>query len=311
MERVILRCLDADAQKRPPSALTKPAALPGGQPLDEVLASGLTPSPQLLASIAESDAMPLWQALAVALAVLAGVGLYAAMAPGVTLARLVPLDRPPAVLADCAEQILASVGFAGPRGDTAEGFLASSDYLSWIAQTDQSLERWQRLSTGFPALQYWYRTSPRELVPRPLALRATLADPPPAVSGMQTVVLDTRGRLVQSSVVPPQFVRDPVTSDSGSPPWPQLFQAAGPEIARFAAVAAQWIPRDYADVRAAWEGPFDDFGQNVRVEAASSAAGRCRSRSWARGRAPAACSPQLGRAAIASRTPWSASRQSP
>ena len=54
VERVILRCLDADARKRPPSALTVAAALPGGQPLEEVLASGLTPSPQLLASIAES-----------------------------------------------------------------------------------------------------------------------------------------------------------------------------------------------------------------------------------------------------------------
>jgi hypothetical protein len=269
VERVILRCLDADAQKRPPSALTVAAALPGGQPLEEVLASGLTPSPQLLASIAESEAMPLWQALVVALAVLSGVGLYAAMAPAVTLARLVPLDRPPAVLADRAAQILASVGSAGPRGDTAEGFLASSDYVSWIAQADRTPQRWQRLSTGFPGLVYWYRTSPRELVPRPLALRATPTDPPPAESGMQTVVLDTRGRLVQLSVVPPQFDADPVTGDPGSSPWPQLFQAAGLEIARFSAVAPQWNPRDYADVRAAWEGPFDDSGQNVRVEASS------------------------------------------
>ena len=268
VERVILRCLDADARKRPPSALTVAAALPGGQPLEEVLASGLTPSPQLLASIAESGAMPLWQALVVVLAVVAGVALYAAMAPAVTLARLVPLDRPPAVLADRAEQILASVGYVGPRGDIAEGFVASSDYLSWIAQTDQSPQRWQRLSSG-PALLYWYRTSPRELVPRPLALRATLADPPPAESGMQTVVFDTRGRLVLLSVVPPQFDPDPFTGDSASPPWPQLFQAAGLDIATFSAVAPQWNPRDYADVREAWEGPFDDSGQKVRVEASA------------------------------------------
>ena len=86
---------------------------------------------------------------------------------------------------------------------------------------------------------------------------------------MQTVVLDTRGRLVLLSVVPPQFDPDPFTGDSASPPWPQLFQAAGLDIATFSAVAPQWNPRDYADVREAWEGPFDDSGQKVRVEASA------------------------------------------
>ena len=79
--------------------------------------------------------MPLWRALVVSLAILSGLGAYAAVAPWVTLARLVPLERPPAVLADRAEQVLASFGFNEPRGDTAEGFLTSIDYVTWIGQT--------------------------------------------------------------------------------------------------------------------------------------------------------------------------------
>jgi Protein tyrosine and serine/threonine kinase len=268
VERVILRCLDVDPRKRPPSALAVAAALPGGRVLDEMLASGLTPSPELLASVAESDAVPLWRALVLVLAVISGVGLFAAFAPSVTLARLVPLDKPPAVLADRAEQMLATLGYGGARGDTAEGFVASTDYISWIAQTDQSPQRWQRLATDSPALLYWYRTSPRELVPRPLALRATPNDPPPADSGMHTVMLDTDGRLLQLNVVPPQFDADAAVGES-APPWPQLFHAAGLDIAAFSPAAPQWNPRDYADTRAAWEGPLDDSGVKVRVEASS------------------------------------------
>ena len=49
MERVILRCLDADPARRPSSALAIAAALPGGDPLAAALAAGETPSPELVA----------------------------------------------------------------------------------------------------------------------------------------------------------------------------------------------------------------------------------------------------------------------
>ena len=242
--------------------------MPGGHPLAEALASGETPSPELLAAAAESEAMPLWRALVVSLAILSGLGAYAAVAPWVTLARLVPLERPPAVLADRAEQVLASFGFNEPRGDTAEGFLTSIDYVTWIGQTDQSPQRWQRVSAGFPAIYYWYRTSPHDLVPRQLALRATPTDPPATDAGMHSVMLDTRGRLLRFTTAPPLFDPD-AAAEPVSPPWPLLFQAAGLDLAAFSPVAPQWNPPDYADARGAWEGPFHDAGLKVRVEASS------------------------------------------
>ena len=52
VERVIVRCLESDPARRPPSARVVGAALPGGDPLAAALAAGETPSPQMVADAA-------------------------------------------------------------------------------------------------------------------------------------------------------------------------------------------------------------------------------------------------------------------
>src|SRR6266567_4986199 len=54
IERVILRCLETEPEKRPASALQVAAALPGGDPLAAALAAGETPSPQMVAAAGET-----------------------------------------------------------------------------------------------------------------------------------------------------------------------------------------------------------------------------------------------------------------
>ena len=55
VEKVILRCLEAEPSSRPPTALAVAAALPGGDPLAAALAAGETPSPQLVAASGETS----------------------------------------------------------------------------------------------------------------------------------------------------------------------------------------------------------------------------------------------------------------
>jgi hypothetical protein len=135
VERVILRCLDKDPQKRPGSALAVAAALPGGDPLAAALAAGETPSPELLVAAGEQEAMPVARAVGLGAAFAAGVTAFV-MLVSANLAGLDPLEKPPAVLADRAEQIFASLGYSSDEADHASGFAIAGDYSRWIEQDE-------------------------------------------------------------------------------------------------------------------------------------------------------------------------------
>src|SRR5262249_37638700 len=110
VERIILRCLARDPEQRPASALTVALALPGGDPLPAARAAGETPSPDMLAAAGETDAWPVAKGMLALLFVAIAIVACAGLAMRTTLARMVPLDKPPAVLDDRAEQILARLG---------------------------------------------------------------------------------------------------------------------------------------------------------------------------------------------------------
>jgi len=269
VERVILRCLDKDPQKRPGSALAVAAALPGGDPLAAALAAGETPSPAMLVAAGESEALGVGRGLAALAAVVVGLFVLIFLASRFTLVGRVPLDKPPAVLADRAQQFLKSVGYNDPVADSAYGFARSDVFLQWLATVDNRPERWDILSTGSPwAIVFWHRTSPRLLFTLRTQIQVTTADPPMTVSGMTTVIVDTLGRVVEFQAVPSQF--DATPAAGSAPPWEKLFEAAGLDMKAFRSVDPQWSPRDFADTRAAWEGPLTDHPEyRVRVEAAA------------------------------------------
>jgi serine/threonine-protein kinase len=94
-------------------------------------------------------------------------------------------------------------------------------------------------------------------------------DPPPTITGMRNVTLDTEGRLVEFHAVPPQLEDAPADAAPRTN-WNRLFELAGLDAAGFQPVAPRWTPRGHSDERAAWEGPTPGWpDQKLRIEAAA------------------------------------------
>jgi serine/threonine-protein kinase len=268
VERVILRCLERDPERRPASVLTVAAALPGGDPLAAALAAGETPSPDLLVAAGESEAWAVAPALTAALTFVVALFLFAFIASRASLTGLVPMERSRDVLEDRAQQVIKALGYSPEAADTAVGLVPAQDYLRWAAQ-NSGPGWWQSLDSDTPAgVWFWYRSSPREFLPVVQGGSVTPVDPPMNVSGMHQVFLDTRGRLVEFHSVPPQVEPDEARPEA--PAWGTLFDLAGLDIRTFKSVPPLWTPRDFADMRVAWEGPLTGRPDiTVRVEGAA------------------------------------------
>jgi hypothetical protein len=300
VERVILRCLERDLDKRPESALQVAASLPGGDPLAAALAAGETPSPEMVAATPREGVLRPAVALACLASILVGIALIIWLSGKVDLHRRVPLEKSPEALKERASAIVNRLGYTDAPADRAYGFDVNSDYTRYVLNHDSSSTRWNQLSTGQPAaLYFWYRQSPRYLVSTgQFGARATQDDPALNVSGMVNVSLDTLGRLIKFEAVPPQVDQTAVTSpasdvrrqesasatqtggERGSSPtvregsamptnWSLLFDEAGLDLAGFTQAQSRWLPLANSDARAAWEGKLPKTQIPIRVEAAS------------------------------------------
>jgi serine/threonine protein kinase len=264
IERAILRCLERDPARRPPSALAVSAMLPGADALADALAAGETPSPELLAAAAESDALPVWRGLATAAAVVVGVVVFAGLSGRYSIVGRTPHDLPPLVLADRAKAIVRAAGHTDAPRDEAYALATASGYVNWLRRTRRG--DMSALSSGQPSgLTFWYRSSPRGLETLS-GSTPTTADPPFDIPAMRLVELDAAGRLQMFRSVPPQ--QDATSEPAPSVDWRPFFAAAELDVQAFTQVAPQWTPRDFADMRLAWEGPLPGLeGERLRVEA--------------------------------------------
>src|SRR5689334_18277791 len=162
VERVIFRCLERDAGKRPASALQVAAALPGGDPLAAALAAGETPSPEMVAAAQKQGALKPAVASALLGSVLVLFAIVCVFSRDTMLQRQLPLEKSPEVLRERATEIVKKFGYTAAPADSIYGIGTDERYLAYIHDTDQSAARWQRLSNARPtAFYFWYRQSPR------------------------------------------------------------------------------------------------------------------------------------------------------
>ncbi|MDT7807384.1 MAG: eukaryotic-like serine/threonine-protein kinase [Acidobacteriota bacterium] len=268
VERVIERCLASDPKDRPASALQVAAGLPGGDPLAAALAAGETPSPEMVAAAPKHGSLRPAVAVLLLAATLAALALSLFLTNRTALHRVVPLDKSVQGLRERAVEITRKFGYDA-AADNDCGFFIQNDYLDYVRKNDSSPHRWDRLKTGRPvAIGFWYRQSPRYLVPFNRQ-DTTALDPPHTVSGMAGVSLDARGRMLFFYGVPPQVDEH---SDAPSPAfdWSQLFAEAGLDMREFTPSEPKWVPPQAYDQRAAWDGHHPGQPDSpIHIEAAA------------------------------------------
>jgi serine/threonine protein kinase len=272
IERVILRCLESDPDKRPASALQVAAALPGGDPLAAALAAGETPSPEMVAAAGATEGIQPRLGLALMATVLVGLVAQMFLADRYRIQNLTPLEKSSDLLLARSQEITQQLGFSETPADSAYGFSTDFDYLNYIQEHDKSQARWQRLSADRPpTMVFWYRQSPREIQSSDFfnsASIVTLWEPPSDITGMISVCLDSRGRLLFFKRIPPEH--DPPRGTSAPPDWSRLFSAAGLDPTTFTAATPEWADLLYADTRAAWTREITTpIRATERVEAAA------------------------------------------
>ncbi|HUE22002.1 MAG TPA: serine/threonine-protein kinase [Bryobacteraceae bacterium] len=291
VDRVILRCLEPDPARRPSSALSVAAALPGGDPLAAALAAGETPSPEMVAASSETAAVSVRLALALLVLAVTGVAAAAVLHSKADVFGSLPTDKSPEVLRERARDLLSSFGYTAPQLDSHFGFGGDSSYLDYVERHDRSPDRWARLVREQPpVVHFWYRQSPRYMEPTVwfgaanigLSPSRTVSESNPALvdPGMILLEADLQGRLYSLETVPPEIedgVEDGVENsvddrrEAASPPdWSSLFRAAGLDPARFSPTPPHLTPPSPYDARAAWLGAY--AGQplrSLRIEAAA------------------------------------------
>jgi serine/threonine-protein kinase len=268
-ERAILRCLEADPARRPSTPLRVAAALPGGDPLAAALAAGETPSPDVVAAVADHAGVRPATAWGMMVAFVVLLGALFALAPQVYLIQRAHIEKPPAVLTDRALEIRKALGYVSPIGGMQPRFSTSQ-----IGRLRVNLRKYgsrhgleQTVAEGSTLYSLALRTSPRPLIPKnELNLTPSADDPPHTVPGMCDVWVDGAGRLTRLLGVPASF--DTLGPRDAAAAYAQAFALAGLDSTRFSRVAPRLQPRVFADSRAAWLGPGRDRAMPVRVEAA-------------------------------------------
>jgi serine/threonine-protein kinase len=265
VESVIFQCLEKDPNDRPPTALHVAMALPGGNPLQVALEAGQTPSPEMVAASPKKGALKPAVALA---CLIGGIALLAfCMYASMKIAshNRIPFTKSPEVLSERANEIIRKLGYTDTPVDTQYYLNYDYAYFNHVRQTQ---EAWMDISTSQPLVVVFEERQSPYYMSALMAGDGDLFLEPQIAGGMRTIRLDTRGRMVEFSAVPPEFTGNANGPDRAD--WAPVFTASELDPAKFRETEPRWTPPVAFDARAAWEGSLPDHPEiPLRVEAAA------------------------------------------
>jgi len=262
VERVILRCLDPDPARRPPSASSLAGGLPGGDPLAMALAAGETPSPEMVAQAGGAGSLRPAVAGTCLVVILVGLAGVWYLAIQTSWFGHVALPLSPAELRAAAREASTDLGYSDLPADTASGFGWSLAYVDFVTERDQSPGRWDGIGSARPPPAYfWYRESPAALIPENAVGRVGSFDPPMQRAGMIFARLSPAGHVWLFQAIPPDLAA--TTGPWEEPDWDRVFAIAGLDRTGFQPSDPVWAPPVASDARRAW------VADDVRLEAAA------------------------------------------
>jgi serine/threonine protein kinase len=267
IEAIVLRCLEKKQQQRPASALAVSAALPGGNALAAVLASGETPSPELVASSGEEGVLSPARASLLAVSILTALAILFFLSRHAQLVNLLPPGKSAEYLADHARDLAAHLGGSPPVADSAWWFQTEPDGVARLAALPAG-RGYRDLHNEYPGILWFtYRQSPRPLS-ADFPNITTASKPFPFYTGEIRITLDPNGRLLQFDAVPAQRIDSADAAKASSPAdWQPFFAAAEIDASQLKAVPPTWISEMPANQQFAWQG--EASGQPFLVEAAA------------------------------------------
>jgi len=265
VEKVIRRCLEPVPEKRPPTALSVAAALPGGDPLAAALAAGETPSPELVAASGKTEGLALSKSLPLALGLVVLIVAVPFARTGVEMHSLVPFELSPDALAAKAREHAAAFGYTSLPADRKYDLHWDWDNISYTNKHVKTLNEARRWFQAEPPLRLGYRESPLPLVAEPDG-EVTEDRPAPVVSGMIEAWLNSKGELRNFHAVPPQVDR---AQPAREVDLQSISRAIGFDISQWPETQPRFTPLYAFDWQKAWKGTHPTLHTEITVQAAA------------------------------------------
>jgi predicted Ser/Thr protein kinase len=268
VEKAIRRCLDPDPARRPASAISVAATLPGGDPLAAALAAGETPSPELVAASGKTGGLPLKKSVPLALGIAAliiAVPFVRTYAEGHSLA---PFELSPDALAAKAREYAAGFGYTAVPADKKYDMGWDWDLIHDSGKHVKNPAEARRWFQAESPLRLGYRESPLPLVADPDG-EVTATRPAPVISGMVEEWLNSKGELRFFHAVPPEVDRS-APAAAGTPIDVQaISRAIGFDISQWPETTPKFTPLHAFDWRKAWKGQHPTQLTDLTVQAAA------------------------------------------